>query len=218
MIFKAVFLVDLTYFNNMEMNIENSLKPNTLLVNPENNNDRYLIKKLINKGGFSFIYEADMIFYITSKIGEREISRQEVVIKELFYPDKASRDKHTSIVNWSDEYEPNSLSKKIKEKTLSEAIKLCGLSSPNILYIYSALDLNNTIYIVTKKIDGAEDFSKILKLDSSTPCKLSLDDTLKYFNQICDALQEVHNQNIVHLDIKPENILRDSSGNLHFLQ
>ena len=197
----------------MEMNIVNALKPNTLLVNPENNNDRYLIKKLINKGGFSFIYEADMIFYITSKIGEKEISRQEVVIKELFYPDKASRDKNSNTVNWSDEFEPNALSKKIKEKTLSEAIKLCGLSSDNILCIYSALDLNNTIYIVTKKIDGAEDFSKILKLNSDTPNKLSLKETLKYFNQICDALQEVHNQNIVHLDIKPENILRDSSGN-----
>ena len=213
MIFRRFFVVDLTYFNNVEMNIENSLKPNTLLVNPENNNDRYLIKKLINKGGFSFIYEADMIFYITSKIGEKEISRQEVVIKELFYPDKASRDKNSITVNWSDEFEPNALSKKIKEKTLSEAIKLCGLSSDNILCIYSALDLNNTIYIVTKKIDGAEDFSKILKLNSDTPNKLSLKETLKYFNQICDALQEVHNQNIVHLDIKPENILRDSSGN-----
>ena len=191
-----------------------ALKPGVFLINPDNKEERFLIKEVINQGGFSFIYEADMIHFTSSRfIEEREVNRKEVVIKELYYPAKASRSANEVDIIWKDELEEDALSKKIKNKTLSEAFKLSGLSSPNILYIYSALEINNTVYIVTKKISGAQDFSKKLNLNTANPIKLNVKDTIKYIRQVCNALQQVHDKNIIHLDIKPENILLDDQGN-----
>lgn len=193
------------------MNPKQTLEKNTILVNP-NSNERYVIRKLIATGGFSFIYEADMVFYTHSPhIGEREVSRDVVVLKELFYPEKAKRQPDSTQVQWEDEDDPNAISKRIKSKTLSEASKLSSLQSKYILHIYSVFELNNTVYIATRQIKNATDFHNYLSL-GNTPKKLSISEALKYFAQICEALREVHEKNIVHLDIKPENILIDNNG------
>lgn len=183
------------------------LAPNTILINPDNRAERYIITRKISEGGFSFIYEADMVLYSVSRyIEEQEISRKTVVIKELFYPEKAQRTKGETWVVWTDENERTPISKKIKEKTLGEAMKLSVLKNEHILNVITALDLNNTVYIVTEKIENARDFSKILEEEN-----LSVESAKKYIKQICTALQEVHRQNIIHLDIKPENILLDAN-------
>lgn len=180
------------------------------ILNP-NNNESYVIKELIAEGGFSFIYEADMVFYTHSTIGKREVARNTVVLKELFYPDLAKRKPDSTEVIWG--YDPKELGKRLKAKTLSEASKLNSLKSKHIVYIYSAFELNNTVYIVMRKIQNAISLLQYLNLDDKSkkeqlPLKpLGVEEGLKYFRQVCEALQEVHDKNIIHLDIKPENIL-----------
>jgi formylglycine-generating enzyme required for sulfatase activity len=43
--------------------------------------------------------------------------------------------------------------------------------------------------------------------------KIPVNDAVRYTAQICDALEEVHRNNILHLDIKPGNILIDRQDN-----
>jgi serine/threonine protein kinase len=178
----------------------------------ENQNEVYIITQIINKGGFSFVYGGEMIVYSVGGIMQNELYRQRVVIKELFIDDRSRRSLNNELV-WNDEHNTNSLSKKIKEKTKSEATKLFNLKSPYILQVINAFEMNNTIYMVTKEIEGAEDFGDILGLETDKPHGLEINMVLKYMNQICAALKVVHEKNILHLDIKPDNVLRDIHDN-----
>lgn len=87
-----------------------------------------------------------------------------------------------------------------------ESQAAASLSHPNIVNIYDVgveNDGDNRIhYIVMEYIKG-----KTLKDVILQNGKLSLDDTMNYSNQIGDALQDAHKNNIVHRDIKPQNIM-----------
>ena len=47
--------------------------------------------------------------------------------------------------------------------------------------------------------------------------KLTLEETLTVFKQVCDAVQYAHHKGVIHRDLKPSNILVDSEGNAKVL-
>ncbi|MCH8881673.1 MAG: protein kinase [Planctomycetes bacterium] len=47
--------------------------------------------------------------------------------------------------------------------------------------------------------------------------KLTLEETLEVFKQVCDAVQYAHHKGVIHRDLKPSNILVDSEGNAKVL-
>ncbi len=47
--------------------------------------------------------------------------------------------------------------------------------------------------------------------------KLSVDDTLKLFKKVCDAVDYAQQKGVIHRDLKPSNILADASGEPHVL-
>jgi serine/threonine protein kinase len=55
-------------------------------------------------------------------------------------------------------------------------------------------------------LSGGELFEKIAEPNY----RMTEPEAKRYIRQICDALQHMHENNIVHLDIKPENILFES--------
>jgi serine/threonine-protein kinase len=83
------------------------------------------------------------------------------------------------------------------ERFEREARAVAALNHPNICTLH---DVGPT-YLVMEYIGG-------------TPLKgpLSLDDTLKYGVQICDALDAAHKKDITHRDLKPANILVTKAG------
>lgn len=180
----------------------------------EHNNEVYEIKGVINKGGFSFIYDADMVIYGgQTNIVRRELFRQNIILKELYIEGHSKREDGFKLI-WHDENNEDSLSSKIKFKTISEAQKLQNLSSPHIIEILSAFEQNNTVYLATKKINNAQDLGSIINInDDNNSNFLNLEKALKYIYQVSNALKIVHDKNILHLDIKPDNILIDDQDN-----
>ena len=179
-----------------------------------------VIDKLIGQGGFSFVYKGSM--YLSARTDNAFVTGKgykiPVIIKELFIADRAGRQPDGKTIYWNDENNPNEetrLSSRIKEKTVSEAKKLQKLQDcPYVVKIINAFRENNTIYQVTEEISNAVDFKEKLQLsEDQQGVVLPLKQTLKYIHQISEALREVHHNDIVHLDIKPENILCDSYDN-----
>ena len=83
-----------------------------------------------------------------------------------------------------------------------EGISVAKLSHPNIVNVHDVGTEDNTNFIVMEYING-----KTLKQLIKENTRISADKTLDISLQIAKALECAHKNNIIHRDIKPDNIL-----------
>lgn len=88
-----------------------------------------------------------------------------------------------------------------------EAQSAASLSHPNIVPIYDVGNENNIFYIVMEYIDGIT-----LKEYIARNGLLDWKDAVKIAIQICSAIEHAHSKQIIHRDIKPQNILMTKEG------
>lgn len=88
------------------------------------------------------------------------------------------------------------------QKFKSEAFSAGGLSHPNIVSIYDVGQEDDLHYIVMEFVEG-----QTLKEYIEQNGPLSSTQTLEYGMQIVSALRHAHNKQVIHRDIKPQNIL-----------
>ena len=104
----------------------------------------------------------------------------------------------------------------LREKFVSEAMITAQLDHPAIVPVYSIhRDKDNNLHLAMKLVHGRP-FQKYLAelvrhydQDGFSPQEeqRSLNYRLEVFLTICDALEYAHNRNIMHGDLKPENIM-----------
>lgn len=90
-----------------------------------------------------------------------------------------------------------------------EAQAVAKLSHPNIVSIYDVGQEKDIYYLVMEYIEG-----KNLKEIILEKGMLEAGEAINYAMQICDALQHAHDNNVIHRDIKPQNILITNQGKL----
>ena len=161
------------------------LKVGTMIKN------RYEILRYISSGGFGITYEAV----------ERD-TRRHVAIKELYIKEICNRDTDTITVSVNDINEPTFTTH--RRKFFEEANRLKALSHPNIVKVSDVIEANGTAYFVMDYIEG-NSLSR-----ESVP--MSEEMAMHVINPILDALEYVHNHGLLHLDIKPGNIMIDNHG------
>ena len=95
-----------------------------------------------------------------------------------------------------------------RRKFHDEAQAVAMLSHPNIVNVYDVSRLGSIEYIVMELIDGIT-----LKEYLSRRGQLSPKEVTVFATQIARALEHAHSHNIIHRDIKPQNImlLRDGT-------
>ncbi|ONM62621.1 CBL-interacting serine/threonine-protein kinase 24 [Zea mays] len=80
---------------------------------------------------------------------------------------------------------------------------------PNIVRLNEVLAGRTKIYIVLELVTGGELFDRIVRHG-----KLRENEARKYFQQLIDAIDYCHSKGVYHRDLKPQNLLLDSRGNL----
>ncbi|WP_214482638.1 Stk1 family PASTA domain-containing Ser/Thr kinase [Bacillus sp. SM2101] len=88
-----------------------------------------------------------------------------------------------------------------------EAQAATSLSHPNIVTIYDVGEEDNIYYIVMEYVRG-----KTLKQYIQAYAPLSVQETLNIMEQLTSAISHAHQNQIVHRDIKPQNILVNNNG------
>ena len=87
-------------------------------------------------------------------------------------------------------------------KTFNEVDILKALQHPNIIKLWDVINLGNELYIILEYANGGELFDTVIE-----NCKLDEKQAKLYFYQIVSAVQHMHQNSIVHRDLKLENIL-----------
>ncbi len=152
--------------------------------------DQYMIERELAHGGFSSVYLA------------RQINDQvQVAIKEYLPRKLAHR-------TWNNIVIPNSNETKtlfLKGRALffEEAKVLANLKHHNIVDVINFFQANDTVYMVMI-YDYGITLDKIVKNKYLEISEKFLTTT---FNQLLTGIGAIHKQNMIHLDIKPGNIL-----------
>jgi serine/threonine-protein kinase len=81
------------------------------------------------------------------------------------------------------------------------------LSHPNIRAVYDVVSSGDTEYIVMEYVDGIN-----LKQYLKKKGVLSWKEALHFSTQIAKALSHAHSKGIIHMDIKPQNIILPKDG------
>jgi len=107
---------------------------------------------------------------------------------------------------------PHAVDASFVERFYREQQHLAVLDHPNITRLLDAgWGEGGQPYLVMEYVDGAH-------LDEYCDSrKLGLDDRLRFFLQICDAVSNAHRNLIVHLDLKPSNVLVSTAGTVKLL-
>lgn len=97
-----------------------------------------------------------------------------------------------------------------QEQFASEAKLAAQLDHPNIVPIFLCAEQDNQPYIVMKFIEG-QNLAERLKQSPS----LGSEEVCQIIQQICHTIDYAHQQNLIHCDIKPSNILLDLNNNAY---
>src|SRR5499427_1643636 len=87
-----------------------------------------------------------------------------------------------------------------------EAKTISQLSHPHICALFDVGREGETEYLVMELLEGETLSERLAK------GPLSLEQTLRYGQEIADALDKAHRQGIVHRDLKPANVMLTKSG------
>lgn len=152
-------------------------------------NGRYKLLKVLGKGGFGITY-----------LGLHTGLNKKVAIKEYFPKDSFRRQSDGTQVSYSNTGE----NRKNIERFLKEARTMAELKHKGVVGVSDVFEENATAYYVMDYIEGQSLENKGILSEAAA---------LKYINQIARALKYIHDKGILHLDIKPANIMIDQEDN-----
>lgn len=167
---------------------------------------QYHIEEVLGQGGFGITYKV----WALMKVGNAT-AKAYFAVKEHFVKGRCHRAADGVTVEYADEAREeveDSLKDFVSEGRLLNSI--CNVKNPNdpkndgwrhVVPVNEVVEANNTAYFVMEYLDGGSLRKKVPAggLDEQV--------ALAYMKPICRAVAYIHRNNILHLDIKPDNIV-----------
>lgn len=174
------------------------LQPGTVIHGTHND---YRIERVLGQGSFGITYVANV--RLKGRLGAIE-SAATVAIKEFFLRDVSSRN-GLRVFSVSD----STLCSDYRRDFLREAQNLSRLDNDHIVKVLETIEENDTVYYVMEYLSGGNLDQHILSHG-----KLSCREALDIAIQIGEALKCMHAQHMLHLDLKPLNVMRGEDGHI----
>lgn len=181
--------------------IKHTLLPGTKV---KGTNLEYTVDHVLGEGSFGITYLATTNVTIHGELGDLD-TFVHVTLKEFFMEGKMEREGERVVRDENDE----SLNSSARCFYM-EADKLAQLSHPNIVKVLEVFVANNTCYYTMEYLPGGSLNDYISKKKNG----LSEAEALKYTRQIGSALSYMHERKMVHLDVKPMNMVFDKNHKL----
>ncbi len=154
---------------------------------------QYTITRYINAGGFGITYLA------------KDSLDRDVVIKECF-PSSVCRRSKVVVAARSRAHTAELRS--IVQLFVREARNLAKIVHPNIVAVHQVFEDNGTAYMAIDFIDGL-DLQQIIDGEGE---RLTPDHVVRITEKLLHAVGFIHDNDMLHRDISPDNVLVDKSG------
>ena len=165
-------------------------------------NGRYLTGRVLGVGGFGVTYLAlDMT--LETCVAVKEYLPSGIAIRDA--------DHYTMTVSAQEEQAKfdNGANKFLEEARILAKLR----TVPNIVTVHDYFRENSTAYFVMEYIEGVD----LMKYTQAKGGKLSFDEAIKLLLPVIDSLGAVHEHNLLHRDISPDNIIVTKHGTTHLL-
>lgn len=163
----------------------------------------YKIMDVLGQGTFGITYKAKV--EMKGALGRLD-SNMYVAVKEFFMKEVNGRE-NSSVTSGSTSN--GGLFYYYRDKFEREARNLSTLSHPNIVKVLEAFHANGTTYYSMEYIDG---ISLDKKIAQSPQGRMSLTEAIETLKQISAAVAFMHSRNMLHLDVKPGNVMMRKDG------
>jgi serine/threonine protein kinase len=173
---------------DQDADLDDVLQPGTAL-----SQGQYQIASYLRAGGFGITYLA------------RNSFNRDVVLKECFVPSFCTRSGTT--------VRPRSEVSKLQMQNaiisfLEEAQTLTQLSHPNVVRVRHVFRENDTAYMALEYIRGHD----LLDMIEDKKGGLDPDQIVPLTNKLVSAVAHIHERNVLHCDISPDNICIRADG------
>lgn len=162
-------------------------------------NGKYRIERVLGQGSFGITYLAsvNLVGNLGSIPTDAKVAIKELFICEINGRNGVSVTTGTGSVAFSN----------FKDRFIKEARNLSRLNHPHIVHVLELFEENNTAYYVMEYLEGGS-------LDKLIADKkhLTEEEAVYYIRHIAEALDYMHANRMLHLDLKPANIVLSSAG------
>lgn len=172
-----------------------------LLVGSKLNDQKYTVTEVLGQGSFGITYRCETTLTVAGKLGSVDITTP-FAVKE-FFMNEVNRRIEGHLSSGCD----TALFLYYHRKFHDEANKLAAMDHPGIVKVLDIFEENNTTYYVMEFISGGSLESAIRQVGClSAPVALIL------VRKVAEALAYMHDRQMLHLDLKPANIMIKEDG------
>ena len=177
--------------------VHHQLKPFTILAG------KYLVGEVLGEGGFGITY-----------VGFDLNLELRVAIKEFYPNGYATREANITSNLTVYEGRDKEYVEKWKSNFIKEARSLAKCAHlPGIVGVKDFFQENNTAYIVMEYLEGVTLKEHIKKVGGKIPAE----QLISSIEPVIRSLQEIHERDLIHRDISPDNIMLLSDGSVKLL-
>ncbi len=168
-------------------------KPDTLILPEGFLLQNFRIIKMLGRSNISIAY-----------LAYDEITKTEVVLKAIFPTEISFQNMNSLLEGSADELQTYDW---ILSHILEDAEIIARLKHPNIIPIHLSFRALGAVYCVMPYVKGTE-----LHMAAPVPDSITAEWLLPILEKILNALDYLHSHGIIHLNIKPGNILMNAAG------
>lgn len=159
--------------------------------------DDFVVSGVIGAGGFGTVY-----------LAREETLDRTVAIKEYLPSAIAARAATQTVVPRSQSHREGYVAG--LQSFMREARLQAQFSHPALLEVYRVWEQNGTAYMAMRYYPGTS--LRELRKAPDVAAGLDEEQIRGYLQPVCDAVRELHQQNVLHRDVSPDNILIMPNG------